>query len=110
MLNLYLKKSICSIFPIEKSPGTKLKVIENLLIGALTIGNKYVFKGIELARKNPPFIYKNEKELINLLKNIINNKIKYNSIAKKDIKIYKKKYLMENILNKFLNENEFKFS
>ena len=37
--------------PLIDSPGTKLKVIENLLIGVVTIGTKHAFKGIELWKK-----------------------------------------------------------
>ncbi len=107
LLNLYLKKSICSIMPLINSPGTKLKVIENLLIGVITIGTKHAFKGIELVKKNPPFIFKTDQELIKLLNIVLKKKNKLKRIAKKNSQFYVKKYLMENIYNNFIN-NEFK--
>jgi hypothetical protein len=106
LLNLYLKKSICSVMPLINSPGTKLKVIENLLIGVVTIGTKHAFKGIELVKKNPPFIYKTDQDLIKLLNMVLKNKNKFKKIAKQNSQFYIKKYLMENIYNNFI-KNEF---
>lgn len=108
LLNLYLKKSICSVMPLINSPGTKLKVIENLLIGVITIGTKHAFKGIELEGRKPPFIFKNDQELLKLLNLVFKNNIKLKRITKKNSQIYVKKYLMENIYNNFI-KNEFKF-
>ena len=93
--------------PLINSPGTKLKVIENLLIGVITIGTKHAFKGIELKKKNPPFIFKTDQELIKLLNMVLKKKNKLKRIAKKNFQFYFKKYLMENIYNNFIN-NEFK--
>lgn len=106
LLNLYLKNSICSVMPLINSPGTKLKVIENLLIGVVTIGTKHAFKGIELSKQKPPFIYKTDKDLVNLLNMVLKNKKKFQKIAKQNSQFYIRKYLMENIFKKFL-KNEF---
>ena len=92
--------------PLINSPGTKLKVIENLLIGVVTIGTKHAFKGIELGKQNPPFVYKTDKDLIKLLNIVLKNKIKFQKIAKQNSHLYIKKYLMENIYNNFI-KNEF---
>ena len=92
--------------PLMNSPGTKLKVIENLLIGVVTIGTKHAFKGIELWKKNPPFIYKTEREIIKLLEIVLKNKNKLKKIAKQNSRFYIRKYLMENIFNDFI-KNEF---
>ena len=100
-LNNYLIKSICTILPLKEAPGTKLKVIEALLNGVIVIGTKHAFKGLNLSKLKPPYIYKNENELYNLIKLIINNKKKIKKLAFKDIKNYKKDYLMENIIKKF---------
>jgi hypothetical protein len=106
ILNLYLKESICSVMPLINSPGTKLKVIENLLIGVVTIGTKYAFKGIVLKKKNPPFIYTSNRDLIKLLGKVLKKKDKYKKEAKKNSKFYISKYLMENIYSNFI-KNEF---
>ena len=100
-LNNYLKKSICTILPMQNAPGTKLKVIEGLLNGVTIIGSQPSFKGINLKKINPPFIYKNDKDLLRIALNVVKNKKKYKSFSKKNINFYKKNYLMENILNNF---------
>ena len=100
-LNNYLKKSICTILPLNESPGTKLKVIEAFLNGVIVVGTKHAFKGLNLSQSKPPFIYKNENQLYNFIKLIINNKDEIKKLALKDIKNYKKDYLMENIIKKF---------
>jgi len=100
-LNNYLKKSICTILPLNEAPGTKLKVIEAFLNGVIVVGTKHAFKGLNLSKSKLPFIYKNENQLYNLIKLIINNKDEIKKLAFKDIKNYKKDYLMENIIKKF---------
>jgi len=104
-LNNYLKKSICTILPLKEAPGTKLKVIEALLNGVIVVGTKHAFKGLNLSKSKPPFIYKNENQLYNLVKLLINDKKKIKKLAFKDIKNYKKDYLMENIIKKFFTNN-----
>ena len=47
--------------PLINSHGTKLKVIEKFVSGVITIGTKHAFMGIELGKKNPPFIFKMTK-------------------------------------------------
>jgi len=103
MLNYLIKKSICTILPLTNSPGTKLKVIESLMLGNPIIASKHSFKGIEIKLENPPFIFKK----INSIVSIVNKLIKNNIYRKKALKrsfFYKKEYKMENIVKKFFNE------
>lgn len=41
-----LQDSFCSVYPFEKSPGTKVKIIESLYNKKITMTNKYGVKGI----------------------------------------------------------------
>ena len=100
-LNNYLIHSICTILPLKEAPGTKLKVIEAFLNGVIVVGTKHAFKGLDLSSLKPPFIYKNENQLYDLIKFIIYKKKKIKKLAIKDIQNYKKNYLMENIVKKF---------
>ena len=104
-LNNYLINSICTILPLKKAPGTKLKVIEAFLNGVTVVGTKHAFKGLKLFKLNPPFIYKNENQLFSIIKFIIKNKKKVKKLAIRDLHNYKKYYLMENIVKKFFYTN-----
>jgi hypothetical protein len=100
-LNYLIKNSICTILPLIKSPGTKLKIIESLLLGNIIIGSKHAFIGIDCASTNPPFTFKNFNNIIYYLNLITKNPKYYNYKAKKQIKNYQKKYLMDNIWKDF---------
>lgn len=103
-LNYLIKKSICTILPLIKSPGTKLKVIEALLLGKIIIGSKQAFEGIDCLSLKPPFIYKNLTEIIYYLNILLKKTTYYNIKANETKKYYQEKYLMENIWNKFCIE------
>ena len=97
--------SKCMCIPLTFGYGTRIKIIEALSIGAIVLSTKKGIEGIELNNKNPPFIISN---LSNFKKKIIKI-IKYNKDLKKkshkDRKFYLKRYSMENIIRKFINEN-----
>lgn len=104
-LNNYLINSICTVLPLKDAPGTKLKVIEAFLNGVIVVGTKHAFKGLNLSGSKPPFIYKNEDQLYNLINFIIKNKKWIKKMAIKNIQNYKRNYLMENIVKKFFLSN-----
>jgi hypothetical protein len=102
-LNYLIKNSICTILPLINSPGTKLKVIESLMLGNPIIASRHSFKGIEIKSINPPFIFRKTSDI----NGIINKLIKNNFYKKKsilDANFYKKEYQMENIVNKFFSQ------
>jgi hypothetical protein len=100
-LNYLIKNSICTILPLIKSPGTKLKVIEALLLGKIIIGSKQAFEGIDCLSKKPPFICENLNKMIYYLNIILKKPKHYNFRANDYKKYYQDKYLMENIWNRF---------
>ena len=105
-LNYIIKKSICSILPLKNSPGTKLKIIESLMLGNPIISTKFAFKGIDLKSQNPPFILKKNSNIVELLNNLIkkNKMYKKKSLAAAN-KYYKKEYIMENIIENFFKKD-----
>jgi len=100
-LNYLIKNSICTILPLIKSPGTKLKVIEALLLGKIIIGSKQAFEGIDCLSKKPPFLCENLIKMIYYLNIILKKPNHYNFKANEHKKYYQEKYLMENIWNRF---------
>ena len=97
---IYHSKCLC--VPLKFGSGTRIKIIEALSIGAIVISSLKGIEGIELNKKNPPFVLKNNKNFLNTIDNVIkNNKsIKKKSIIEK--KFYLKKYSMREITINFL--------
>ena len=97
---IYHSKCLC--VPLKFGSGTRIKIIEALSIGAIVISSLKGIEGIELNKKNPPFVLKNNKKFTNTIDNVIKNN---KSIKKKSIiakKFYLKKYSMKEITNNFL--------
>ena len=97
---IYHSKCLC--VPLKFGSGTRIKIIEALSIGAIVISSSKGIEGIELNKKNPPFVLKNNKKFINTIDNVIKNNrsIKKKSIIAKNF--YLKKYSMRKITNNFL--------
>ena len=97
--------SKCMCIPLKFGYGTRIKIIEALSIGAIVLTTKKGIEGIELNKKNPPFVISNlsffKKKIVEIIKH--NKDLKKNSY--KDKKFYLKRYSMENIIKKFINEN-----
>jgi glycosyltransferase involved in cell wall biosynthesis len=110
ILNYYIKKSFFVILPLQESPGTKIKVIENLIFGKTIIGTKFAFKGIKINEnfKNI-IIYKSFYDLCKKINFFIKNNKIY--IQKKSAikKFYIKNYSIKNIIKKFIYENKINF-
>jgi hypothetical protein len=101
-LNYLIIKSLFLLAPLTKGPGTKLKIIETLMLGANLITSKNGMKGIARYKNNNLFIFSNLKRMHKYINFIIKN---YKYIKKKNNnKIYLKKYLMENIVKSFFKK------
>jgi hypothetical protein len=101
-LNYLIKKSLFMLTPMSKSPGTKLKVIETLLLQANLITSKEGIAGIKLIKNNNLYIYSTTNQMYRYINYLLENntKIKTNKVKE----LYFKYYLMENILNKFFSK------
>ena len=91
--------------PMNNSPGTKLKVIETLLLGANLITSKSGIKGVKFVKSNNLFIYSSINKMYQYIYYLIlhHKEDKTSSISQSN-KFYFKNYLMENILKNFFTE------
>ena len=97
--------SLCMCLPIKYGSGTRIKILESLCLGGVVVSSKIGIEGIKVIG-SPPFVYKNDTELLNLLFKIIKN---YKNIKKKS-QVYKKFYLknysmsenMKNFVKKYV--------
>ena len=100
-LNYLIRKANFLLLPLKKAPGTKIKIIEALLIGSQIITTRHGVRGIQLNNSKQPYIYKNYNQLFNYIDYLMNRdnkkkkKINYNS------KFYKENFLIKNIMKKF---------
>jgi len=101
---LFYSKCLC--VPLKFGSGTRIKIIEALCLGAIVISSKKGIEGINLKKNNPPFIFETEKKLIRKIYDVNKNYKKYKSHSINLKKYYLKKYLMKNIVKKFVNENK----
>jgi len=105
-LNYLIYKSKFLLAPMSKGPGTKLKIIEALMLGSIIISSKEGMSGIEIDKINPPFIFLNQKKMHQIINYVIKNNKKIKKISNKNKSFFKKKYLMENILKNFSKKND----
>jgi hypothetical protein len=104
-LNFLIDKSKFLLAPISKSPGTKLKIIEALMLGCIIISSNQGFSGIKLKIKNKYFFkFSNQGNMFKLIDYVINNNKLIKIVAKNNKKYFINEYLMENIFKKFLHE------
>lgn len=104
-LNKLITESEFLLYPLANSPGTKLKIIDGLVLGKQIITNFNGIKGINIISKMQPYVYKNKHDLFKFIKHIRSKQIKISKQNKLFSKKYKKIYLIENILKKFLKNN-----
>ena len=105
-LNKLLISSKFILAPLIKSPGTKIKIIETLIMGVPLIVSSDGMIGIKIFKKsNYPLIYNNDKDLIKKIYFLNKNYKKYVSGIKKAQMDYKNYYSMKNIIKKFIYEN-----
>jgi glycosyltransferase involved in cell wall biosynthesis len=110
ILNYYIKNSYFVILPLQQGPGTKIKVIENLILGKTIIGTKFAFTGIKIMNNSRnPIIFKSFYDLCKKINFFIKNdkSIIQNSSIARDF--YIKNYSIKNIIKKFIYENKINF-
>jgi hypothetical protein len=92
------------LIPITQGFGTKLKIIESLMLGALIISSKKGMIGIRRNKTKVPFIFSNYKEMYGQIDLAIKKNFEYKVLSHSNINFYKKNYLMENQLKKFFKK------
>jgi hypothetical protein len=88
--------------PMSKSPGTKLKVIETLLLDANLVSSKAGVAGIKLIKNKNLYVYSTTNQMHRYINYLLKNKKKLTITKTKNI--YFKYYLMENILKNFFSK------
>jgi len=96
--------SKCMCIPLKFGSGTRIKIIEALSIGAIVLSTSKGIEGIELNKKNPPFIFNNSKKLLKLITYVLKNNKKIKKLTIKNRSYYKKKYSMESITKNFVQK------
>lgn len=109
--NLYnlIYNAKCMCVPLQFGSGTRIKILEALALGTIVISTKKGIEGIEINKKNPPFIVNNKNKIIKILNFVLENYSQLKKISNKDIIFYKKKYSMKSITNNFINSNLIKY-
>jgi len=100
-----IKDSEFLCLPIQSGSGTRIKIIEALILGKIIITTAKGIEGINCGGNiNPPFIENNLKKFIKICEEVLQNKKKNELISKRQSEFFKKNYGMENISKKFINE------
>lgn len=99
-----IKDSEFLCLPIQSGSGTRVKIIEALILGKIIITTTKGIEGIDYSiNKNPPFVENNLNKFIKICTRVLQNKKKFEAISKKQSKFFEKNYGMENISKKFIN-------
>ena len=96
-----IQKSNFILLPFNKSPGTKLKIIEALMLGSLVVCKPSSIRSI--IRKNSlksPLIYKSNHELYDAIDRIMLLKTNKSKVSN----FYLNHYAMQNIISRFNNK------
>jgi hypothetical protein len=110
ILNYYIKKSYFTILPLQRAPGTKIKVIENLILGKTIIGTKFAFRGIKIMKNAKNLIiYKSFSDLCKKVNFFIKNEKIITQKISATKNFYVKNYSISNIIKKFIYENKIDF-
>lgn len=106
-LNKLMISSKFILAPLIKSPGTKIKIIETMMLGIPLIVSRKGMIGIKIFKNSKyPLIYKSEIDLINKIKYLNQNYKNYRKKIK-EIKLkYRNFYSMKNVIKDFMYENK----
>jgi len=94
--------SSCMLVPLEFGSGTRIKIIESLMLGCIVLSSVKGIEGKNLKKKNPPFIASSMNNQIKKLTYILNNNKKLKKFSNNNINYYNNLYSMNNITKKFL--------
>ena len=96
-----LRNATCMIVPLTIGFGSRVKIIEGLILGLKLICTKKAVEGLYFKKKDIKILNNNEKIINQFKKNTLINKDKYS-------KFYENIYSMERITKEFLSTNYFK--
>jgi hypothetical protein len=106
-LNYLILKSKFLLAPMFKATGTKLKIIEALMLGAIVVTSKDGVNGLILPKKiNPPFIFSKYSKLFKIIDTVIEHNKTLKISSKLRSNFFIKKYNMKNLVEKFFIESK----
>ena len=91
------------VLPINKGTGTRIKIIEAMLVGAKILTTKKGIEGIEYKKNEFPVVQNKKYFFKIIIKKLQNNKNKFKVSSD-----FKEKYTMENIVKNFFKEKNVK--
>jgi len=104
-LNYLIIKSQFLLAPMFKATGTKIKIIETLMLGGIVITSKEGVNGLILPKKiNPPFIYNANNELYKIIDTVIQKNRPLKKSAKLKSIFFIENYDMKKLIKKFFLE------
>ena len=98
LLNLIFNSNLM-VLPINKGTGTRIKIIEAMLVGAKILTTKKGIEGIEYKKNEFPVV-QNKKYFFKYIIKKLQNKEKKFKVSPD----FKEKYTMENIVKNFLRK------
>lgn len=93
----------CMCVPLEFGSGTRIKIIEALILGCPVLSTKKGIEGINISKNSTTFVSKIEK-FSNHILFILSNEKKLKLKANKNKQFFKNLYSMENITKVFLKK------
>ena len=102
LLNLIFNSNLM-VLPINKGTGTRIKIIEAMLVGAKILTTKKGIEGIEYKKNEFPVVQNKKYFFKYIIKKLQNKKKKF-----KVSPDFKEKYTMENIVKNFFKEKNVK--
>ena len=90
--------------PLKFGSGTRIKILETLCLGGIVISSKKGIEGIDLKKKNPPFIYEKKNHLIKKIYFVLKNEKTVRKMAISEKNYYKNKYSMKIKTKEFIKK------
>ena len=97
--------SKCMCVPLRFGSGTRIKIIEALTLGTIVISTSKGIEGIQIYKKNPPFVANSKFKIIKTINKTLKNFKEIKKKSMSDKYFYKKNYSMKNITNTFIKSN-----
>ena len=96
-----IKNSICGLCNVKISTGFQYKTLTYMSYGIPVILSINSFVNTKLKKNNEVLVFRNDKELIQNIYYLKNNKKKANQLSTNSQKMIKKKYNGDNVLSKY---------
>lgn len=100
----FIRYALCMCVPLKFGSGTRIKILETLCVGGIVVSSKKGIEGINLKKKNPPFIYKKNNHLIKKINFVLKNEKLVRKIALSERNYYRNKYSMKIKTKEFIEK------